>query len=200
MIQVLIAAPSRLSAVWFPPPLRARVTAIANSSLFGAAVGFYLGPAIAQIETLLIITAAMSAVPLLAVWLYCPIAPRTPPSAAVVMEDEPIGGWAFVVGAATTVAERPSMLVLMAVTGAGVGVYDAWIGVLPQILDNVSNATSPHRDSWDQSMNGTCGMVHTGACIVGMWVAGGLADRVFRRRFKTLLIGLFVIATALFFW
>jgi hypothetical protein len=40
---VLIAAPSRLSAVWFPPGQRATVTAIANSSLFGAAIAFYLG-------------------------------------------------------------------------------------------------------------------------------------------------------------
>mmetsp|Transcript_19946 Transcript_19946/g.59669 ORF Transcript_19946/g.59669 Transcript_19946/m.59669 type:complete len:494 (-) Transcript_19946:57-1538(-) len=197
---VLIAAPSRLSAIWFPPELRARVTAIANSSLFGAAIGFYLGPAVADIRTLLIITAALSAVPLLATFAYCPAAPQRAPSAAVVIDDEPIGGWAFVTGAARTVAERPSMLLLMVVTGAGVGVYDAWIGVLPQILDNVSNATSAHRDPWDQAMNGTCGMVHTGACIVGMWCAGALADRAFQRRYKALLMLLFILATALFFW
>lgn len=185
--------------MWFPPAVRARVTAIANSSLFGAAIGFYLGPAV-SIRTLLMITAVMSAVPLIAACVYCPNAPETPPSSAVVVDDEPISGRQFVSSAAQMIAERPSMLVLMLVTGAGVGVYDAWIGVLPQILDNISNETSAHRDSWDQNMNGTCGMVHTGACIVGMWCAGGLADRVFRRRFKTLLIALFVLATGLFFW
>ena len=197
---MLIAAPSRLSAVWFPPAQRARVTAIANSSLFGAAIGFYLGPAVPEIETLLIITAGFSAVPLVAAFAYCPTAPAKPPSAAVVLDDKPLGGWAFVSSAVRMVADRPSMLVLMLATGAGVGVYDAWIGVLPQILNTVSNATEPHRDAWDQSLNGTCGMVHTAACIAGMWTAGSLADRVFQRRYKTLLIALFVVATGLFFW
>jgi FLVCR family MFS transporter len=124
---VLIAAPSRLSAIWFPPIQRARVTAIANSSLFGAAIGFYLGQKM-HITELLWITLAMSGVPLILVFAYCPSAPRVPPSRAVVLNKDqtPLQ---FLKSAGKILCEEPSMLLFMITTGLGVGVYDAWIGV-----------------------------------------------------------------------
>jgi len=201
---VLIAAPSRLSAVWFPPIQRARVTAIANSSLFGAAIGFYLGQAV-HITKLLWITLGMSAVPLVFVFCYCPAAPRVPPSRAVVLNQDqtPLQ---FLKSSAKILSSQPSMLLLMLVTGLGVGIYDSWIGVLPQILNSTGmneyggNNSSVKRQAWDSDLNGLCGMTHTFACIVGMWFSGSLADRVFRKKFKLLLILLFSTAAAIFLW
>ena len=189
---MLIAGPSRLSAIWFPPLQRARVTAIANSSLFGAAIGFYLGPAVPSVTALLVITWALSVVPLVLVFVYCPVRPRVRSSQAAVAQKQHKGFRAFAVGSAQILWDEPSIVVLMVVTGLGVGIYDAWIGVLPQILDTLSNGTDAggshgHRSEWDSDLNGLCGMAHTGACILGMWSSGMLADRVFRRRFKLLL-------------
>eukprot|EP00041_Stephanoeca_diplocostata_P026258 m.704211 g.704211 ORF g.704211 m.704211 type:complete len:392 (-) comp22919_c0_seq22:1518-2693(-) len=155
---VLIAAPSRLSAIWFPPHQRARVTAIANSSLFGAAIGFYLGPATKSIPKLLLITAVVSVVPLVLVVLYCPASPRHMPSASIQFEDGQ-AGWKYFAAMFNVLVRNPAMGLLMLATGLGVGVYDAWIGVLPQVLDAVSSDGAAHRDPWDSNLNGAAGMV-----------------------------------------
>jgi MFS family permease len=85
---VLIAAPSRLSAMWFPPGQRTTVTAIANASPVGWAIAYFLCPAVLDgqkdnVPWLLLLTLGMAAVPLLCVAVRCPDHPPTPPSAAV---------------------------------------------------------------------------------------------------------------------
>lgn len=44
------------------------------------------------------------------------------------------------------------------------------------------------------------GTAHTLACILGMWCAGFVADRCFRRRYKSLLIALYGISFIGFLW
>ena len=139
--------------------------------------GFYLGPAVPSVTTLLVITWALSVVPLVLVFVYCPVRPRVRSSQAVVAQKQHKGFRAFALGSAQILWDEPSIVVLMVVTGLGVGIYDAWIGVLPQILDTLSNVTDAggshgHRSEWDSDLNGLCGMAHTGACILGMWSSG----------------------------
>lgn len=154
---VLIAAPSRLSAVWFPPGQRATVTAIANSSLFGAAIAFYLGPGVidgnaSNITKLLLVCLGMSIVPLVAVWIKMPIAPRwRVPGAITEKQDEnkeggigKVSGKEFFTEAARLVVNEPALALLMLTTALGVGVYDAWIGILPQLL--TANVTQHHHN------------------------------------------------------
>ena len=67
---VLIAAPSRLSALWFPPHQRTTVTAVANASFVGAAIGFFLCPAVLNdnpdnVPHLLLITLGLACAPIL---------------------------------------------------------------------------------------------------------------------------------------
>lgn len=147
---VLIAAPSRLSALWFPPGQRATVTAVANSSLFGAAVGFYLGPAIVgedpdRVLLLLFVCFGLSAVPLALVLAYCPpwphavaSAPRAETGVARMSDLD------FFRAARKLVSSEPTMLALMAASALGAGMYDCWIGVLPQLLTG-SQGCDHHR-------------------------------------------------------
>jgi hypothetical protein len=176
---VLIAAPSRLSAVWFPPGQRATVTAVANSSLFGAAVGFYLGPGVlagdaANMPKLLLVCLALATVPLVAVWAYLPANPAEPqpalaaasvgvttsaaaaaPAAAVAVDrtaavsaDSGVGtGLAFMRSLGVLLQQVPGIRVIMAVMALQTGLYDVWIGVLPQLLTYNATAAATHRQS-----------------------------------------------------
>ena len=182
-----------------------------------------------NITTLLLVCLGMSIVPLAAVWMKMPIAPRwrVPGAISNSPGDEKKGGIGSTSGkqfffeAARLVVNEPALSLLMLATALGVGVYDSWIGILPQLLtansthhgknwtmkddwgpndDNGvhvlrnSNATAP----WSPQLAGLCGMAHTFSCIAGMWTIGPTADRFFRRRLKTLLVLLFAIAAILF--
>ena len=199
---VLIAGPSRLSALWFAPRQRATVTAAANASFFGAAIGFYAGPALTMgdpqnVPRMLYATLGTATVPLLCALLYCPDRPSSAPSAAVVSDDakRDKSTVAFFRGAAATLRQTPSMFLLMAITGLSIGVYDTWIGVLPQILRSY-----PPQFAANPTLAGTAGAIHTFACILGMWTAGIAADKLFARRYKALLLAALTTAALCFAW
>ena len=161
---VLIAAPSRLSALWFPPRQRTTVTAIANASFVGAALGFFLCPAVLQgnpdnVPALLGITLGMSCIPLVCVACYCPDHPAVPPSAAVVaVAGQLLPPQVKVVSTAPSSPPAPSMfcakaaqlalgdsrlVIMMLVTALSIGVYDGWVGLLPQILHSELPSLAP---------------------------------------------------------
>eukprot|EP00039_Didymoeca_costata_P020905 m.342816 g.342816 ORF g.342816 m.342816 type:complete len:457 (+) comp21866_c0_seq1:213-1583(+) len=198
---VLITAPSRLSAMWFPPGQRATVTGLANSSFFGAAVGFYMGPGIIKgnpdnVTNLLIACFAISAVPFIAVFCYCPAQPRKQISNSEADSGIPPSASEFIKGTGQLILNEQAIPLIMIVTFFGIGVYDGWIGILPQLL--TQNTT--HGPGWTQDLSGICGMSHTFSCIAGMYSIGPIADIFFKRRLKTLLIFLFIMAAGLFGW
>lgn len=214
---VLIAAPSRLSALWFPPHQRTTVTAVANASFVGAAIGFFLCPAVLDnnpnnVPHLLLITLALASVPLVAVLAYCPDHPAVQVSSAV--EVVPSGKGAAL-GPGTFVADifrvgctNPQLLILMVVTALAIGIYDGWTGLLPQILTSelpsVNEGSGSSSDGggadWTANEAGTCGMVQTLSCIAGQIVFGQIADRCFVRRSKLLMVLLSIMATASLGW
>jgi nitrate/nitrite transporter NarK len=73
---IVMNAPSRLSAIWFPPKYRGTATGIGYcGGNIGAALGFVLGPQLIQTEAsrvplLLYVTLGMSCVPMLMAILY----------------------------------------------------------------------------------------------------------------------------------
>ena len=176
---VLIAAPSRLSALWFPPHQRTTVTAVANASFVGAAIGFFLCPAVLNdnpdnVPHLLLITLGLASVPILLVWIYCPDHPAVPVSSAVEVVSDGGGGLGpreFVTETFRVGCGNPQLLALMLVTALSIGIYDGWTGLLPQIL--TSELPGPHGGSddgsagdgagWSKKEAGLCGMVQTRA-------------------------------------
>jgi hypothetical protein len=178
---VLIAAPSRLSAVWFPPGQRATVTAVANSSLFGAAVGFYLGPGVlagdaANMPKLLLVCLGLATAPLVAVWAYLPANPAEPQPALAAASvgvatsataaaaatagrtgaasASGVGtGLAFMRSLGVLLQDVPGIRVIMAVMALQTGLYDVWIGVLPQLL--TYNATTAAGGTTHHHQNGS---------------------------------------------
>ena len=176
---VLIAAPSRLSALWFPPHQRTTVTAVANASFVGAAIGFFLCPAVLNdnpdnVPHLLLITLGLACVPILLVWIYCPDHPAVPVSSAVEVVSDGGGGLGpreFVTETFRVGCGNPQLLTLMLVTALSIGIYDGWTGLLPQIL--TSELPGPHGGSddgsagggagWSKKEAGLCGMVQTRA-------------------------------------
>eukprot|EP01050_Picozoa_sp_SAG11_P024087 SAG11_NODE_5032_length_1685_cov_1.239596_1_plen_423_part_00 len=214
---VLIAAPSRLSALWFPPRQRTTVTAVANASFVGAAIGFFLCPAVlnnqpANVPHLLLTTLALATVPLLAVSVFCPDHPAVPPSSAVEVVQGSDGGarpGEFVVQTFRLGCGNAQLLLLMVVTALSIGIYDGWTGMLPQILTSELPSPDGSRGStdgsgggadWSTQEAGLCGMVQTLSCILGQFVFGQIADRFFVRRSKTLMVLLGASATLAFGW
>lgn len=214
---VLIAAPSRLSALWFPPHQRTTVTAVANASFVGAAVGFFLCPAILNdnpdnVPHLLLITLGLASVPLVAVLIHCPDHPVVPVSSAVEIvpgkHGRPLGPRAFVMDAFRVGCGNVQLLILMLVTALSIGIYDGWTGLLPQILTSElpsldeasSDGSSTSGADWTASEAGVCGMVQTLSCIAGQIIFGQIADRCFARRSKPLMVLLSAAATASLGW
>jgi FLVCR family MFS transporter len=160
---VLIVAPSRLSAMWFPPGQRTTVTAVANASPVGWAVGFYLIPAVLNnnadnvpvsepqcscvanaqptshtaliVQALLLLTLGFSVVPLLCVILYCPDHPTSPQSTPGILPRDAGRKEDFSLTKIVKLATSDSrLLILMLVCALSIGIYDGWMGVLPQIM------------------------------------------------------------------
>eukprot|EP01044_Picomonas_judraskeda_P005843 COSAG03_NODE_567_length_6916_cov_2692.956286_4_plen_485_part_00 len=216
---VLIAAPSRLSALWFPPHQRTTVTAVANASFVGAAIGFFLCPAVLNdnpdnVPHLLLITLALASAPLLATLMYCPDHPAVQVSLAVEVVPSKtsgaLGPRAFVVETFRVGCGNAQLLILMMVTALSIGIYDGWTGLLPQILTSElpsfdggsgdgSAGTATGAD-WTANEAGMCGMVQTLSCIAGQIVFGQIADRCFARRSKILMVLLGTAATASLGW
>eukprot|EP01043_Picozoa_sp_COSAG02_P057517 COSAG02_NODE_6997_length_3236_cov_43.132930_2_plen_483_part_00 len=214
---VLIAAPSRLSALWFPPHQRTTVTAVANASFVGAAIGFFLCPAVLNnnpdnVPHLLLITLALASGPLLAVFAYCPDHPAVQVSSAVEVvpsnKDGALGPRAFVAETFRVGCGNVQLVVLMVVTALSIGIYDGWTGLLPQILTSElpsldggsGDGSAGTGADWTAQEAGMCGMVQTLSCIAGQIVFGQLADRCFARRSKVLMVLLGTVATVSLGW
>jgi uncharacterized membrane protein YfcA len=91
---------------------------------------------------------------------------------------------------------QPSLVLLVLASGGYAGANAAWGGLLPQIF-----AT---RQSWGaaeaQRVANDCGFINVGGSVLGMVLAGLLADKCFRRRLKEMVIfcfGASALVTAL---
>lgn len=132
---------SMLSAVWFPPHHRATATAVAYcGGSIGGAVGFALGPLViansaANVDRLLVIEAAMAAVPFLACFTLLPATPRSGHAASAAVEiptvAPSVGVW---ISRAVAAARNPSMIVLVGIAGVQGGVNSAWGGKCTQCV------------------------------------------------------------------
>lgn len=87
----VVASPALLSLIWFDENSRNTATAIGNvANAVGRGVGFFLGPAIAKsagdMPTLLYLEIGLAVLPLIALLLYLPSVPTTPPSSAALAQ------------------------------------------------------------------------------------------------------------------
>ena len=184
-----------ISAVWFPPQHRATATAVAYcGGSIGGALGFALGPLViadsaSHVEKLLVVEAAMAAVPFAACFAALPAAPQSGRAASAAVEVPTVAPalreW-FARAAAT--ARNPSMLTLAGIAGVQAGVNSAWGGMIPQLVASPNVAAM-------------CGLLNGVLQLGGNLAGGAIADTVFRRRFKTALVSTFVLnacALALF--
>ncbi len=162
---LVVASPALLSLRWFAEDWRNTATAVANvASALGRAIGFFLGPALvstaSDLPTLLLLEIGLAGLPFLAVLIYYPVAPSTPPSRAAEeeaqamelksrkmelakldMEGNGQGCCGTVSTSASTAAKEvlaairvPSFLLLAVAGGVEMAVYGAWSGVLPTVL------------------------------------------------------------------
>ena len=88
---LIVASPAFLARVWFPLDKRTTATSIANvASALGRGIGFFLGPLLvgtaSDLPRLLLVTAAIAALPVVATFIYLPALPEEPPSEAAAAE------------------------------------------------------------------------------------------------------------------
>lgn len=210
----LQGAPSRFSAVWFPLEQRARATGCAFVGLgFGQALCYAVCPLLTHgsggLTNLLVFQAALAVPPLLCCLAYLPDSPRSavdlriPPSSSLVSErgaapscsceeafEADTNGQSLWRMALAMVRQR-SVLSIVIVCSLANGPYQAWSAALPTILG--------HFDFGPDEMD----MLSLGSLLaytIGCYLVGELGDRVFRRRFKLLILLLLLAALASFAW
>lgn len=187
---LVMASPSKLSAVWFPDNERTTATAIgAMANNFGSAVGFLLGPWLADASHLLFVELGFAAFLFVLTFAYFPDHPVHPPS-FIKLEAIPDASPSFF-QSLRLVASNPSFLLLVIAGGVQGGVNNAWNGALPSALGALG---------YSEGVAGWFAFANTFAGIVAGVAVGVVADRLFPRRFKTLLLFLFIFAIVCFVW
>lgn len=204
-----VATPAALSLFWFSEDRRVLATATANvANAAGRAVGFWLGPAIASVESdvpkLLVLEIFLAAVPAVAALIYCPVGPSTPPSraasraAGLTAAQDSAKGVASGIGASLraatadmyNAARNVNFLLVCASGGLSMAAFGAWSGVLPTVLANAG---------FSSAAAGNLGAVNTLAGCVGGLAAGVAADaKAFRIWTKSGTIILALAAAAAF--
>jgi len=189
-----MSPPSQLSARWFSDGERTTATAISTTSNnLGSALGFLIGPYIVHwtsMPVLLIIEGAIAIVVCIAILIYFPDRPPSPPSYSTAIETEKKIDNYRVFYEIRQLVVHPSFLLLIFIGGGSAGVFNAWSGMFDQIL----------APSFNQIEAGWLGFGCTLAGIVGGICTGYLGDSLFRFRFKLLLIALYIISAALFLY
>ncbi len=210
---IVMSSPSLLSALWFPPHMRATATSVAYlGGNLGGAVGFLLGPYIIadsgdNVPLFLLVELLMASIPMLLFAFHCPIpheskydepfmsslqapgislpsAPNTP-----LPHSAPKSAICSFLGPLQHMLALPSLLLLCVCGGVQAGASSAWSGVLPQMLP------SPRFSS---VFIGWLGFAFSIGGVVGNAGAGVVADIWFVNRYKTFLIWVFMISAACF--
>lgn len=181
----IMAGCSAVSALWFPPSQRATATAVAYcGGSIGGALGFAFGPLIvadsaANTPMLLYVEAAMALVPCSCCLVFLPAAPRSPSSSALAAAaPSPPGLRAWWQRLVRAVSNR-SMFVLALITGVQAGVNSGWGAMIPQ-------AVAP--PAFSTGTAGLAGLLNGLSQLGGNLVGGRIADRLFRRRYKRMLL------------
>eukprot|EP00040_Diaphanoeca_grandis_P013427 m.67874 g.67874 ORF g.67874 m.67874 type:complete len:492 (+) comp23882_c0_seq2:60-1535(+) len=194
----VVATVSHFSLVWFPESERNTATAVANvASALGRAIGFYLGPKIvhqaSDVPTLLLIELGLAAVPLIAIFLYCPNAPKCPPSRAAALiksnsRDDPSDS-PNQVKEFKNAFSKPNFVLLVLAGGLNMGLFGCWSGLLPSVVPA----------SWGDTTAGNFGMANTFAGIVGGILAGFATDiKCLRKELKAVIFGCLLVSGLLF--
>ena len=167
------AAPSLMSQIWFPASQRALATGIARqSNACGRAVGFFIGPALVTTPTalprLLYVEIAFAAATLLGYLAYFPEGPvKAPTRSAALMAanseadtaDHSLG---LLVKQAVRLCLLESRVFLLVLSfGLQMGMYGAWSGVLPSVLQSEAGG------GFNKEQAGEFGSVNTFAGIGG---------------------------------
>lgn len=204
-----------LSATYFPPHQRTTATAV---GYMGGNLGMLLGYALgalfgtpsnglfgeAALPSLLLVELLLAVPALILVWPL-PAPPRQRKSA----RTEDANAKADVeAGAAANAAApppvtlalfarevgralmQPSLLFLVAAGGIEAGANAAWGGLLPQIFATRWSKTTASR------VANECGLLNVSGSLLGMVLAGVVADRCFRRRLKEMAMACFIASAA----
>lgn len=213
---MVMAAPSFVSAVWFPPRERTWATALGFlGNNLGPALGFLVALPVQRepdLPWLLYAESILAAISLAMILLHFPAAPRMAPSATARSRrraDPHVSVNGSVNDEADAVVPRPSLrravavvmahfremgrsllnvpFVLLALSG-GIqgGVFNGWSASLPVLLKPMG--ISSDRAQW-------LGFFANVAGISGALLVGFISERLFHRKYKRLLL-LLLIASA----
>lgn len=189
-------APPILSAAWFPVHERTTATAIMTTmNYLGTSVGFVLGPLVVdasaapavitrQLERLYLVLAIVAASLFLAVFLYFPSAPPTPPTLSAEVEKTE-----FTVGFKRLLRHKRNWLLCIA-CGVPTGFYGGWSAVLDLNL---------RAFGLDEIQVGWLGCLSTASgCFFGILISA-ISDR-FAGRLKQFIISMYCCAALSFLW
>lgn len=202
------AIPPAVSEVWFPLNERATATAIvALAAGLGSSTSFIIGPLAVsmpfmngskilmndtdvhsihfQIQHLNYATFAVSLAILLLCFVYLPAKPPSPPSITACC-----GRYDFKQGMLSSI-RRPNMWLLGIIYGVAIGSYGSWASVI-DILVNPLGITQTEA-GWIGFYGGVGG-------VLGGIFMGRIADKLFRRRMKLLLVVVCILVAVCFGW
>jgi len=181
---IVMSAPPKISARWFPANERTMATAIgccANN--IGSGVGFVVPPYLAQaygFRNFLLIEASIGALLFLLTLCYFPESPPTPPSITAQLDQQ--GAERFTLqsffGAMKAICYNRSFLILSLVGGWQAGTLNAWQGLFEPIFVGV----------FSETFVGWLGFLFITASSLGGVVGGFLCDKFFQKKFKAMLI------------
>jgi len=183
-----MAAPPKLSAIWFSPHERTIATSIsASANNLGVALGFIVatyGVEWVGMQWFLVMEGIHGVLVMLMVFAYFPERPPTPPSHTGSLDDDFSlkEYWKDIKNLGT----NWSFLILVAVGGLQTGMFGAWQGLFAYLLIGYSDRQ--------------VGWIGTGNVFggwIGSIVAGVVMDKWVGRYFKEAIIVSFVVGTAL---
>lgn len=191
-----MAAPSKLSSIWFLPEERSFATSVgALANNFGATVGFLVGLLVkskADVPWLMQGEAIAALTVLLAMLVYFPSAPARPPSASASLSaGQELSAMEYARGLLRATKNRDFMLIAIA-GGSLSGLFNAWSASLPVVLK--------YETSISQTQKVWLGFASMASMCLGSVLIGSVAERFFHRRFKRLSLLLQTLAFLAFLW
>ncbi|XP_065175556.1 solute carrier family 49 member 4-like isoform X2 [Sycon ciliatum] len=194
---LIAAPPAKLSAVWFPPHQRTTATTIGAMAPFaGLAVAFLFIPFLANnygMQTMLLWQFILTGIITLAVAVYFPEAPPTPPSASSEVQRVSLKNcWSKVKGNRT-------FWILSICGGVTSGVFSAWASILSIILNSSDNFTDSANIHMFFRSTSWIGFASTILGVIVACVAGPFAD-FFPGHLKRIILIMFGSAGVLYIW
>jgi len=193
---LVMASPSKLSASWFGEHERTAVTCIATlANQLGSAIGFVYSTYVVQwtsVPFLLLLQGGFSVFIMFWVVSYFPEKPPTPPSASASVS---VDNTTEVRSSSNFLSEMYKLLfdfnfmLLALVGGYATGAFNAWSGMFDIILGPLG---------YDATFVGWLGFSSVLAGIVGGLILGFLGNSLFVRRFKLVILVLFVLSSIFF--